>query len=360
MNARLRRAGAGAALGLLVALAALALVSQPTVPFAMVQPLWMPGRSVSPLPGGSDVRDWARSAMQAIGREQRQGVLRTVLGPRAPRVVQLGVLQDHGRTVGATALLALPAPRHGVRAMGFTATVLRDVLVDVDLRTGRVVSVQPGPGSQTSSGPAGALPAAPLRSIASAPGRPSLVRLSPGGPSFAPYDGSRSVGPAGRDWPVSLIFAGHATIAKVKAALRTVGFTHRGGAEWLGYGTAGGPLAFDADQGLKTGCDANGTDVHVRLYAPPGGDHFTDPRFGSFVVATVHLDRGDGCGKPPRLYGFSEEAERRVAATVAQRLHWRVQRDRIPLGNSEPYRRDLAAPGHIWWSDGLATLISVP
>jgi hypothetical protein len=60
------------------------------------------------------------------------------------------------------------------------------------------------------------------------------------------------------------------------------------------------------------------------------------------------------------VYGFSEEAARRVADALAGRLGWRVQRDAIALGNAEPYRRDLAVPDHVWWSDGRATLIRVP
>ena len=39
---------------------------------------------------------------------------------------------------------------------------------------------------------------------------------------------------------------------------------------------------------------------------------------------------------------------------------WYVRRDGVALGNAEPFRRDLAAPDHLWWSDGRATLISVP
>ena len=105
-----------------------------------------------------------------------------------------------------------------------------------------------------------------------APTTPALVRLSPQGPSFAPYDGTPALGAQGRDWPVSLIFAGHATVAKVKRALRTVGFTRLGESRWLGYGAPGGAVRFDGDRGLKTACDANGTDVHLRLYAPPGAD----------------------------------------------------------------------------------------
>jgi hypothetical protein len=49
-----------------------------------------------------------------------------------------------------------------------------------------------------------------------------------------------------------------------------------------------------------------------------------------------------------------------VANAIAGRLPWRVQRDRVALGNAEPYRRDLSAPDHLWWNNGRATLISVP
>jgi hypothetical protein len=220
--------------------------------------------------------------------------------------------------------------------------------------------VQPGPASTTSAWAAGPLRARSVTAATAASGAPALVRLSAQGPAFGAYDGIATPGRAGRDWPVSLVFAGHATVAKVKHALRTVGFTRQGERRWLGYGAPGGTLRFDADRGLKTVCDANGTDVQLRVYAPPGANHFTDPRYGSVVVATAHLDRAEGCGAGPRIFGFSEEAERRVADTLAGRLHWGVQRNRVALGNVEPYRRDLAAPDHLWWSDGRATLVSVP
>jgi hypothetical protein len=267
-----------------------------------------------------------------------------------PRLVQAGTLRDHGRPVGVTALLALPHARNGVR----------DLLVNVDLRRRAAVTVQPGPASRTPSSAATQPPAAPATAVTTSHATPALVRLSPNGPQFAPYDGTPALGAAGRDWPVSLIFSGHATVAKVKRALRAVGFTHRGEQRWLAYGAAGAAVRFDSDRGVKTANDANGTDVHVRLYAPPGADHFSDPRFGDVVVATVHLDHAEGRAAPPRVFGFSEVAERRVGDVVAQRLGWRVQRDRIALGNAEPYRRDLAAPDHVWWSNGRATLINVP
>jgi hypothetical protein len=349
---------AGGALPVADAFAGFELGGQHGTPYALARPLWTDVASANT----SGQR--ARAAMQIIDRAQRQGVLRDVLGPRAPRVVAVGKLQDHGRTIGASALLGLPVARHNVRATvpggRFVAPVLRDLLVDVDLRSGAIVSVAPGPASHTSTWKADPPGTSSVSAVAATPGAPQLVRLSPGGPGFAPYDGTQALGAAGRDWPVSLVFTGHATVAKVKRALRQVGFTHTGEQRWLAYDGPGATVRYDTDRGLKTGHDANGTDVHVRLYAPPGLGHFTDPRYGNVVVATVHLDRGEAPAAPPRLYGFSEEAERRVADTLAGRLGWRVQPNHFALGNAEPFRHDLAAPDHVWWGNGRATAISVP
>jgi hypothetical protein len=187
---------------------------------------------------------------------------------------------------------------------------------------------------------------------------PQLIRLSDGGPEFLAYDGDPTRETTGRDWPVSLIFAGHASVPKVKRALRAAGLTRTGHASHLGYRQPGGRLRFDVDRGLKSRCDRNGSDVHVRLYAPPPANRFIDPAYGSVVVGTTHIDRADGCSVPPTMFGFSEVAERRVGRMLARR-GWRVQPDRLALGNAEPYRRDVSDPAHVWWSDGRATLISV-
>lgn len=188
---------------------------------------------------------------------------------------------------------------------------------------------------------------------------PHMVRLSEGGPAFLDYDGEPSLETSGRDWPVSLIFVGRASIAKVKSALRSVGLTRPGLTNYLAYRVGTGSLRFDADRGLKTQCDANGTDVHVRLYAPSAANRFVDPQFGSVVVGTAHLDHGDGCSAPPAVFSSSELAERHVADLLSRR-GWRVEVDRLTLGNAEPYRRDVSDPAHIWWSDGQATVITVP
>jgi hypothetical protein len=175
--------------------------------------------------------------------------------------VQLGELQQAVRRVGATALLALPVARQNVRAtvpgagagsaagrrVQFMAPVLRDLLVDVDLRRGEIVGVEPGPASRTSAWGAAPSPSPPVAAPAAAPTAPAFVRLSPHGPRFAPYDGTPSLGRAGRDWPVSLVFTGEATVGKVKQALRAIGFTHLG---------AGSPTAGPAARCASTPIEA--------------------------------------------------------------------------------------------------------
>jgi hypothetical protein len=204
-----------------------------------------------------------------------------------------------------------------------------------------------------------ALLVAPSSDAGVARRKPVFVSLSDGGPQFLSYDGRPNLQGHQRDWPVSLVFSGTATIAKVKRALRSAGLTRGGGVEYLAYRTDSATLRVDADRGLKTHCDANGSDIHVRLYAPSVGDRFVDPVFGSVVVGTAHVDHADGCGSPPQAFGFSEQAEQSVATLLA-RQGWRVERNRLALDNAEPYRRDVEDPAHVWWSDGRATLIEVP
>jgi hypothetical protein len=206
---------------------------------------------------------------------------------------------------------------------------------------------------------AAATPPQPPQSVDVARQHPRFVRLTDAGPSFLAYDGDPTLLRSGRDWPVSLVFAGDASITKVKRAMRAAGLTRIGHTRYLAYRNSDGTIRFDGDRGLKGPCDANGTDVHVRLYAPTATDRFIDPKFGSVVLGTAHLDRADGCSVQPTMFGFSEEAEQRAGALLARR-GWQVQPDRLALGNGEPYRRELADPAHVWLGDGRATLITVP
>src|SRR4051812_41588213 len=81
-----------------------------------------------------------------------------------------------------------------------------------------------------------AIAPASLPAAADAPrGDPRLIRLSDSGPAFLAYDGTPDFTRAGRDWPVSLVFAGHASVGKIKRALRKRGFPRRGHLVYLGY-----------------------------------------------------------------------------------------------------------------------------
>jgi hypothetical protein len=210
------------------------------------------------------------------------------------------------------------------------------------------------------------LAVAAVGALAVAPGagdtarqQPVLVRLSDRGPAFLNYDGKPTLRADQRDWGVSLVFTGNATIKTVKRALRKAGLTRYGNIEYLAYQVDGATLRFDGDGGLKGKCDANNSDIHVRLYAPTISGRFVDPQFGSVVIGTAHVDHADGCGSQPKSFGFSEDAEQRVATLLA-RQGWRVHRNALAVDNAEPYRRDVEDPAHIWWSDGRATLVEVP
>jgi hypothetical protein len=286
------------------------------------------------------------------------------------------VLRDSGRGSGRVTVLAGVEPlRRDVTATlpqldgqqaRMRAATLADLLVDVDVRRRRVIGVQPGPASRVTAWTASAEPAATVTEEQRLAGafrpshRPRMLALSDHGPSFLTQDGDPTLRGAGRDWPVSMIFTGAATITKIKAGLRQLGLVRRGHPRFLRYRTTSDLVRFDGDRGLKNACDRDATDLHIRLYAPTATDTFLDPGLGRFVVATVHIDHRDGCGVGPQEYGFSENAERTLAALIGVGLKWRATIDQYPLGNAEPLRRDHADPTHIWQSDGLATGVVVP
>jgi hypothetical protein len=314
-----------------------------------------------------------RAALSLLAAERRGGGLHALLGAAGLQVRAAGTLRAGRTPIGVTLWLTLARPRRDVaatvpgyrpagsayvpRLVSLRVESLADVLVDVDLRSRRVISVEPGPASVTTGWSPSDVP--PPQGFAGAARTPQLVQASESGPAFLSYDGSPALDPRLSDWPVSLVFAGHANVDKVKDALRRLGLTHRGLPHYLAYRRPGAGVRFDGDRGLKTACDRAGTDVHLRLYAPAEVDHFTDPELGSFVVATTHLDQHDTCATGAPRFGFSEAAEQRIGG-LARRLGWVVQPDRLALGNAEPYRRDIRDPGHLWFGDGRATVIWVP
>lgn len=106
--------------------------------------------------------------LRALTAIRRRGVLDGLLGSVPMNVLQAGPLKVNGLPLGASLLLQLRIARRNVRAtvpdyvpaphlpagyraqtVRVEATVLRDLLVDVDLNRRRVIAVEPGPQSQT-------------------------------------------------------------------------------------------------------------------------------------------------------------------------------------------------------------------
>lgn len=109
-----------------------------------------------------------RASMRVLAALRRTGSLDALLGATRLRAVEAGELQVNGRPLGASLLLELTRARRNVAAIvpeyvpaanrppGYLtqsatlrATVLRDLLVDVDLSRDRVIALEPGPRSQT-------------------------------------------------------------------------------------------------------------------------------------------------------------------------------------------------------------------
>jgi hypothetical protein len=125
----------------------------------------------STLPSGrseASDRRLRASGLRVFLALRRQGVLDALLGSARLNFSEAGRLTVNGRPVGASLLLELSGVRRNVRAtvpayvpaanssagyraqvVRLNAPVLRDLLVDVDLRSDRVIALEPGPRSQT-------------------------------------------------------------------------------------------------------------------------------------------------------------------------------------------------------------------
>jgi hypothetical protein len=192
---------------------------------------------------------------------------------------------------------------------------------------------------------------------------PAPISPDAGATQFFNYDfTSPSVGAANHSWPVTLVFAGNASVSKVKLALGR-SFPWPGSFEY-GLVAQGGRWWWDADAGRKTRlCSVLRPSNHYRLYAPPLAGRLLSPVLGGYVVGTTHQDRGE-CG-PYSVAGWSEDAEAAVAG-AARALNWQVEEDALPLGNAEVPPRWEGAPtgpypgNHYWDNNGWATVIHVP
>jgi hypothetical protein len=131
-------------------------------------------KTASPVPG-SDVAPRTRdSALRVLAAARRSGSggIASVLGNARLTVVETGRLDTPGGPLGVTMLVGLTPARYDVSAVlpayvpiagsggvvryaqqevQMHVAVLRDALIDVDVASGRVISLEPGPQSRTLS-----------------------------------------------------------------------------------------------------------------------------------------------------------------------------------------------------------------
>ena len=174
------------------------------------------------------------------------------------------------------------------------------------------------------------------------------------------------------DWPVTIVFWGNASVAKVKQALSST--LPISGNEMYGYlspdrGARGirhkrPPIGMEwiADRGVKSFSLSRA--LHLRLYADADG-HLTNSIWGNYVVGTTHLDISELSTNP--VYGYSEQAAAEIEALCANAFGAdSVVPDVFDLHNPEPDRSEQrpntkgGLDTHFWQCDGLASTVYVP
>ena len=182
---------------------------------------------------------------------------------------------------------------------------------------------------------------------------------------FFNYDfESASAASANCDWPVTIVFWGNATVAKVKAALSArlpiYGNDMYGRLRDLPLRRRG--FVWATDRGVKTLSLSKA--LHMRLYADSDG-HLSNATWGDYVLATTHYDVSELSSNP--TFGMSEDAAAAIEALCAE--VWgagAVAADVVPFGNIEADRVERRtnsqgrSESHSWQCDGLASLVHVP
>jgi len=185
---------------------------------------------------------------------------------------------------------------------------------------------------------------------------------------FTTYDfetaGSASA--AACDWPVTMVFWGHASVAKVKQALAS-SLPSYGNEMYARVSETRCPKRstwrWVADRGVKSLSFSRA--LHLRLYAD-GDGRLTNGAWGDYVIGTTHLDLDEVFSANP-VYGYSEQAAGEIEALCASVFGTgNVVPDSLPLGNVEVDRTEQRAnakggvDSHYWQCDGLATMVYVP
>jgi hypothetical protein len=189
----------------------------------------------------------------------------------------------------------------------------------------------------------------------------------------------RRVGMNIADWPITIVFYGDATKAKVADALRSRWYLILGSYMYAlindrdpYFGTSN--WFWDRDNGLKKyeripqsimeiftrACSDPhlnstwDTFIHTRLYANPDTGYIFSPWLSKYVIASTHLD-GLYIGFPTIAEvwsGFSSFAEIKVHSTFND-----VRVDAINLYNADQTCRIVGS--HYNYHDGYATLIKI-
>ncbi|MEA2492443.1 MAG: hypothetical protein QOJ29_354 [Thermoleophilaceae bacterium] len=179
--------------------------------------------------------------------------------------------------------------------------------------------------------------------------------LSSTGARFLNYDGSRNLDPHQRDWPITLVFYGNASISK---AYNLTGYGGGGSEESEAYkltSTAHGH--FHTEGGKKSGC-SNARDTHLRAYAIGHDQRLYDPKMGYIVVGSTHYDHGE-CASGSLWFGDSEQASFQIV-TIARNKGYAVHRDAFQTHNYERHHTTRRDPHHIWENDSRASGIKIP
>lgn len=190
----------------------------------------------------------------------------------------------------------------------------------------------------------------------------NITLLSQNEDNFLNYDcESRSATSNNVDWPVTFVFWGNATVAKVDQALSSR-LPIWGIDEYMYLRDARKRFQWVSNTGVKSFSFTEA--LHLRLYGA-GGVCLTNKTWGRYVLGTCHLDINELTTNPTS--GYSEDAATRIAAMCAAVFGaGNVQLNAYPMGNAEPDRAETHPNGdggvntHYWQSDGYATLVYVP
>lgn len=176
------------------------------------------------------------------------------------------------------------------------------------------------------------------------------------------------------DWPVTVIFTGNASVTKVRRIVAAM-LPSVGSPIYLRLRDYPYAWQWAVDLGRKQSAVTlqngklvpNPLCLHIRTYARWGA-YNSNGTWGKYVLCTTHFDYnewGQVPGDKVRWSGLSELAEDQLANWF-QSKGFAVSRDVFPLENAvyEPVPPPLGSgpvgDGHVWQSDGMATLIAIP